>query len=106
MKCDNCKMNRLCDELERMGKVPKHENCRCYSPTKPITNHEWLIRKTPEELAEWLSCNCTGDGYGNSAEEWLDWLKQEYFDNKIGEPITIKACDVQLSDKVFPDGLI
>jgi len=31
-----------------------------------------------EELAEWLSCNCTGDGYGNSAEDWLNWLKEEY----------------------------
>ena len=35
---------------------------------------------TDEELAEWLSCNSTGDGYGNSAEDWLDWLKQEAID--------------------------
>lgn len=42
-----------------------------------ITNYDRVIRKAPEELAEWLSCNCTGDGYGNSAEDWLDWLKQE-----------------------------
>ena len=44
---------------------------------KPITNYDRVIRKTPDELAEWLSCNCTGDGYGNSAEDWLDWLRQE-----------------------------
>lgn len=44
---------------------------------KPMSNYDRLISKTPEELAEWLSCNCTGDGYGNGAEDWLDWLKQE-----------------------------
>jgi hypothetical protein len=33
---------------------------------------------TDEELAEWLSCNSTGDGYGNSTEDWLNWLKEEY----------------------------
>lgn len=49
-----------------------------YSSTSvPVTtNYDRVIRKTPEELAEWLSCNCTGDGYGNSAEDWLDWLRQ------------------------------
>ena len=41
-------------------------------------SHADCIRAmTDEELAEWLSCNCTGDGYGNSAEDWLDWLKEE-----------------------------
>lgn len=44
---------------------------------KPVTNYDRIISKTPEELAEWLSCNCTGDGYGNSAEDWLDWLRRE-----------------------------
>lgn len=63
---------------------------------------------TDEELAEFLYVKTCEDGYPQfcTTQEWLDWLKQEYFDNKIGEPITIKACDVQLSDKVFPDGLI
>ena len=46
-----------------------------------ITNYDRVIRKTPEELAKWLSCNCTGDGYGNSAEDWLDWLRQEVNDD-------------------------
>jgi len=41
------------------------------------TNADRIRNMTDEELAEWLSCNCTGDGYGNSAEDWLDWLKEE-----------------------------
>lgn len=49
-------------------------------PQKPITNADRIRSMTDEELAEWLSCNSTGDGYGNSAEDWLDWLKQEAID--------------------------
>ena len=41
------------------------------------TNADRIRAMTDEELAEWISCNCTGDGYGNSTGEWLDWLKQE-----------------------------
>ena len=44
---------------------------------KKPSNADRIRAMTDEELAEWLSCNCTGDGYGNSAEDWLDWLKQE-----------------------------
>lgn len=54
MKCNTCKMKRVCNELERMGKVPKHEKCRCYSPTKPTTNADRIRDMTDEELAEWL----------------------------------------------------
>lgn len=94
MKCDTCKMKRACNELERMGKVPKHENCRCYSPKKPITNYDRIISKTPEELAEWIetiadcdSCQYSwslgkclgGDGTSRGAcrLKWLNWLKAE-----------------------------
>ena len=42
-----------------------------------ITNADRIRSMSDEELAEWISCNCTGDGYGNSAEDWLDWLRQE-----------------------------
>lgn len=46
-----------------------------YTKSTPVwTNYDRLISKTPEELAEWISSNCTGDGYGNSTVEWLDWL--------------------------------
>ena len=38
MKCDTCKMKYVCDALERMGKVPKHEKCHCYIPLQPPTS--------------------------------------------------------------------
>ena len=41
------------------------------------TNADRIRSMTDEELAEWISCNCVGDGYGNSATEWMEWLKQE-----------------------------
>lgn len=51
------------------------EECRFF---KAPTNADRIRAMSDEELAEWLSCNCTGDGYGNSSEDWLDWLRQEY----------------------------
>lgn len=55
----------------------------------PMTNYDLLIRKTPEELAEFLG-KVTAGGYGmcapghydctgkdSCAPCWLDWLKQE-----------------------------
>lgn len=75
--CENCKYydmpttSGICFECLHIPAV-----CTLWEQ-KPITNYDRVIRKTPEELAEWLSCNCTGDGYGNSAEDWLDWLRQE-----------------------------
>lgn len=85
MKCETCKMKRACDELERMGKVPKHEKCRCYSPTKPITNADRIRAMSDEELAKyiaWLedeqSC-CKLELYDDvdRIAEVLDWLKAE-----------------------------
>ena len=46
-----------------------------------MTNADKIRSMTDEELAEWISCNCVGDGYGNGAEDWLDWLRQEVPDN-------------------------
>lgn len=56
---------------------------------KPMTNYDLLIRKTPEELAEWISL-ATWRAFANGAGkmnyvdaarievgEWLDWLKAE-----------------------------
>ena len=95
MKCDTCKMKRVCDELERMGKVPKHEKCRCYTPTKSITNADRVRSLTDEELAELLtdvakksadklceSLKTVEVDLGNCNfhilyEAHLDWLKQE-----------------------------
>ena len=53
------------------------ENCEHYHSKYKKTNADRIRGMSDEELAEWLSCNCTGDGYGNSAEDWLDWLRQE-----------------------------
>lgn len=56
------------------------KNCiaeSCQWRTIPMTNADRIRAMTDEELAEWISCNCVGDGYGNEAEDWLDWLKQE-----------------------------
>lgn len=78
MKCETCKMNRVCDEMERMGKVPKHEKCRCYTPTKPITNADRIRAMTDEELAEFISgkARTFGEEYEGYMSA-LDWLKQE-----------------------------
>ena len=88
MDCDTCKMKRACDELERMGKVPKHEKCRCYSQAKPTTHADAVRAMSDEELAQYIcktqyregdvcppTHNCAVD---KSCEKcWLDWLKQE-----------------------------
>lgn len=58
------------------GKCTKNINfcigeiCPLYQPS----NRDKLNAMSDEEFAEWLSCNCTGDGYGNSAKDWFDWL--------------------------------
>lgn len=65
------------------------KTCPYFVEPKPITNYDLLIRKTPEELAEWIG-NVTAGGYGmcapghydctgkdSCAPCWLDWLKQE-----------------------------
>lgn len=86
MKCDTCKMKRVCDELERMGKVPKHENCRCYTPEKPITNYDRLRAKSVEGMAEFMKSNGAScpDGHfvgdydcKDCKDCWIDWLKKE-----------------------------
>ena len=93
MKCETCKMKRVCDELERMGKVPKHENCRCYSPEKLTTNADRIRAMTVEELAKFMALNtdcyycrakdndrCASLATTPCGDIWLDWLKQEATD--------------------------
>ena len=56
-------------------------------PCEPLTNYDSLIRKTPEEMAEWLakhnekSAVCPNFGarscQASCKQCWLDWLKQE-----------------------------
>lgn len=62
------------------------EECRFF---KPITNYDLLIRKTPEEMAEFLwsigASPYNGAVYINGkpifstadGNKWLDWLKEE-----------------------------
>lgn len=91
MVCDTCKMDRLCAELERMEKVPRHEKCRCFRPLKPITNADKIRQMSDEELADFItnqrfsSLNQVADKFGIdfspmfliACKNMLDWLKQE-----------------------------
>lgn len=73
-KCDRvnrCKNSWWC----AVDYNPANKDC-----FEAMTNADRIRAMTDKELAEWLSCNCTGDGYGNSAEDWLDWLRQEVAD--------------------------
>lgn len=63
--CDHCS-----DVYIKTGDHP------AFQYAKPITNYDRLIRKTPEELAGWLS-RPPGTWVYKSKTEWLDWLKQE-----------------------------
>jgi len=67
------------------GKMPNAGN-KLVIETAPWTNGDAIRDMTDEELAEWLSCNCTGDGYGNSEEDWLDWLQKEAKDGEQNQP--------------------
>ena len=56
------------------------EPCEDQKPTKPTTNYDRLIRKTPEEMARWIADELIEPGYyakGQAYELWLGWLKQE-----------------------------
>lgn len=96
--CPKCKVNNYLryiihnDGLVHKPYEIKCLNCNSYfkkedifgsgeeTTPKPITNADRVRSMSDEELAEWLSCNCTGDGYGNSSEDWLDWLREEASD--------------------------
>lgn len=57
----------------------------------PETNYQRLVRKTPEELAEWLNQGCCPSDHGGTdignkkgycsdyscKDCWLDWMMQE-----------------------------
>ena len=76
VNCKNCHNENCKDRGANLRTI-----CWAYKERQqPITNADRIRSKSDEELAEWLSCNCTGDGYGNSAEDWFDWLRQEATD--------------------------
>lgn len=76
-KCQGCAY--LDPKMHHCGKYLRGVETAMYLCQKEYkqTNADSIRSMTDEELAEWISCNCTGDGYGNSEAEWLDWLKQE-----------------------------
>ena len=86
MACENCKMNRLCKELDALGYT---RCCNTLHPTRK-TNADRIRAMSDEELAKQLckgSCppdkykfHCTKIFSGGTTECekcWLDWLKQE-----------------------------
>lgn len=81
MKCKTCKYywnNGKDESCDKRGWDFERIDCPDFaSKYKTKTNADRIRSLTDEELAEWLSCNCTGDGYGNGTEDWLDWLKKE-----------------------------
>lgn len=82
--CDNCKNAKTCALADAYaGEIigcPKH---------MPLTNYDQFIRKSPEEMAEFLwsigNNPATGNVYLNgklifscgNGNGWLDWLQQE-----------------------------
>ena len=95
MKCKNCKADNksesICDAgiacyVLRCGEY----GCALIGKTvdtllrmkKAATNYDRIIRKTPEELAEFLAeYRCVHKAphcmETNCAQCWLDWLRQE-----------------------------
>lgn len=84
--CTNCKMERLCIELDRMGYT---RGCNGHPPLKQKTNADKIRAMTDEKLAG-FSCDrgcaycpiddCDGRasiGHKACYNRWLDWLKQE-----------------------------
>ena len=82
--CHNCERLVICPWAS-----PEEIICSSFKP-KPITNYDLLIRKSPDELAEWLAnnqdcyaCPFFDDGEGickggdSCRGMMLDWLKQE-----------------------------
>ena len=75
VKCINCNSYFNFDELSkrRIGKE---------TAPKPATHYDLLIRKTPEEMAEFLTqYRCVHKAphckEANCKQCWLNWLKQE-----------------------------
>ena len=93
VKCRNYWNNGKEEDCNVRGWDIVRENCPDFSdiskPLKPITNYDFLIRKSPEEMAEFLwsigNNPATGNVYLNGkliffcgdGNGWLDWLRQE-----------------------------
>lgn len=67
-KCNTCRMNLLCTELEKIDKVPKHENCACYNPVEPVGSFYLKITGATQE-----------DEFGNVVEHYVPCKKDDRF---------------------------
>ncbi len=87
MKCPECGRTMRPVHKHRLPDMPRHYFCTFCDAMisedhpdihfkKKMTNGDRIRAMSDEELAEWLSCNIVGDGYGNSTKDWLDWLKE------------------------------
>lgn len=81
--CKLCKNARICGTKIIGSEETVMIGCSRYEKRKPITNYDLLIRKTPEELADWVwGVETAGRAYGPRGKKaWLDWLKQEAKDD-------------------------
>lgn len=70
MKCINCNSYFNFDELYKQ---------KIAEIVKPQTNYDRLVRKSPEELAEFIwGVETAGRAYGPRGKNaWLNWLKEE-----------------------------
>lgn len=82
-------MKYICDSCEKYpcsaDETKLRLSCPAYSPKpKPITNYDLLIRKTPEEMAEFISgkARTFGEEYEGYMSA-LDWLKEEASDGLL-----------------------
>ena len=59
-----------------------------YEPPNPITNADRIRSMTDEELARFLDNHGSlwGADIVSTADDWLDWLKQEAKDGKQNQP--------------------
>lgn len=88
MECPECEKTMRPVHKHRLPDLPQYyfctfcdamipENHPSIRFRKPTTNADRIRAMTDEELAEWISWNGVGNGYGNSEAEWIEWLKEE-----------------------------
>lgn len=73
--CHKCKYETSAECVPRSQKMGFPN---CYQST--VTNYDLLIRKTPEELAEWVADHPLVSEYDENNPKhkaWLEWLKEE-----------------------------
>jgi hypothetical protein len=63
--------------MAEIGRSPLAiSTCYGYEKGNP-SNYDSIVRKSPEELAEWIHDQIIDRNIGIPSGTWLDWLKQE-----------------------------